>query len=118
MSNDKPTKIEYFIDTDIVSYREWRVNDKLHRTNGPAFIRYHRNGKVSEEHWFEDGNPHYLKYPAEVWYFDDGIIRYQRYWFYGMRLSERGKLREWLDENGISEPFSDEDFMAMRLYFG
>ena len=48
----KPKKhIEYYDGTKKI-YREYYINDKHHREDGPASIWYHENGNIISEHYY------------------------------------------------------------------
>ena len=57
-----------FPNSEILSYEEHLFNGKLHREDGPAFIRYHSNGQISTEEYCKNGRRHREDGPARVFY--------------------------------------------------
>ena len=52
----------------------------FHREDGPAFIRYHSNGKVADEVYYVHDKCHRLDGPADIVYDENGNIVYGAYW--------------------------------------
>ena len=53
--DDKPSYISYY-GSGKVSYKEWYLNGRLHRTNNkPGYIRYYNGDTVKHKHWYIDG---------------------------------------------------------------
>jgi hypothetical protein len=88
---------------------------RYHRINGPAMIECFCNGNVRRTRWCIHGKNHRLDGPADIWYYEDGSIRYERWWINGICIDD---IIPWLKENGIIDPLSDEDLMAIKLRWG
>ena len=58
---------------------------QLHRIDGPAVIKYNRDGEIVAQRWIIN---------------DEDITK---------------DILKWLKENDINEPFSEEDIMAIKL---
>lgn len=55
---------------------EWYINGQSHRMDGPAHIKYHRNGNVSVKAWFVEGvNCNFDDCPAVISYYNNGNFR-------------------------------------------
>ena len=53
--------------SNLGTHEEWRKNDNLDRTNGPAYImRDARTGTVTFEQWFKDGKLHRTDGPVAI----------------------------------------------------
>ncbi len=79
----------------------WRLNDNVHRDDGPAYI-----GSSGYQAWYQHGQKHRIDGPAwigadgvQVWYQHDKLHRddgpawvdingYQEYWLNGTELTE------------------------------
>ena len=35
-----------------IKLERWKLDGKLHREDGPAYIRYHENGKIELEYYY------------------------------------------------------------------
>lgn len=77
------------------------------------FRTHHENGKLKSEHWFDDdGHYHREDGPAQIYYFDTGIVKSESWAIHGdvtglayREYHENGQLRE---EHKITDhPFSE-----------
>lgn len=59
--------IEHYSTGELLSER-WYVNNRLHRTDGPAAIWYYNSGKVYVAYWFLNGKRIY----SEDWLKETG----------------------------------------------
>jgi len=84
---DGPAVVRYYEDGSIYS-KQWWVNGKRHRLDGPAQVWYHENGSISSECWRLYDNLHRLDGPAQVWYSKDGSIESERWYLDGKELTE------------------------------
>ena len=48
---NKPEHTIRYYENGQVSCEEWRVNNQLHRVDGPANISYYKNAQVKYEEW-------------------------------------------------------------------
>ena len=51
----KPGCKKHYREDGSIEAEEWHLNDKLHRTDGPAVIYYGRDGSVEKKYWFLNG---------------------------------------------------------------
>jgi antitoxin component YwqK of YwqJK toxin-antitoxin module len=63
-----------------IESEEWCLDDKYHRSDGPAVVWYYKDGSIESEVWYLDGKRHRLDGPAEVQYYEDGSI-YSEGWY-------------------------------------
>ena len=73
---------------------------------------YFEDGQISYEEWCVDGKRHRLDGPARIGYYEDGQIEYEEWWIYGIKIED---ISDWLIENNIVVPFSNEDLVAIKL---
>lgn len=62
-----------FRDDGTIVWINYSKNGKFHRENGPAIIQY-KNGKITKETWFINGNMHRVGKPADITYDENGNI--------------------------------------------
>jgi antitoxin component YwqK of YwqJK toxin-antitoxin module len=56
---------------------EWFNKDnEYHRENGPVYISYYENGKIKYERYFLNGNLHRENGPANISYYANGNIKF------------------------------------------
>lgn len=73
--------IEYYDEQKTKKHYEyWRLDDKLHRENGPAYIHYYKNGNIHYQQYCLNGQLHNLKGPAFVFYNKDGTVSDKHYY--------------------------------------
>ena len=53
----------------------WVKNNKIHRLNGPAEIWYYETGLIQSECWYENDKIHRLNGPAYIEYYDNNSKR-------------------------------------------
>ena len=92
------------------------MNDKWHRTDGPARIFYHKNGNIQAEEYYMNGDRHRTDGPAMIWYYDNGNIKSEEYYMNDKRhrldgpavikYSKSGRIsREyWVNGEHIIDP--------------
>lgn len=66
----------------------WYVNNKQHRLDGPAVINLDVKGNICQETWVIN----------DIWLNEDVV--------------------DWIEENGMTAPYSEEDQMAIMLRWG
>jgi len=135
---DGPAKIWYYED-GIKHHEEWYINGIYTRDNGPAVIWYYQNGEIQHEDWYTDGKFDRLDKPARIDYYRNGKIKQEEWWIDGNRNKSNGPaikkynedgthtevwyicgneieiMSEWLLENNIKAPYTEEDAMAITL---
>lgn len=74
--------------TQSITYHKKGTN-LWHREDGPAVIRYCRNGKISFHSYWVNDECHREDGPAKIWYNEDGTIIKQEYWINGEILTEK-----------------------------
>lgn len=85
---------------------EWRLEDILHRIDGPA-VEY-KNGT---EEWWVNGKTHRLNGPA-VSYFS-GI---EEWWIYNKKIVNPFIYKQWLIDNGIDiNNITEDDEQLIEL---
>jgi len=57
--------------------KQWFLNGKMHREDGPAEIGYYPDGSVSYTSWYIDDEAHREEGPAWIEYNKDGSVRYE-----------------------------------------
>ena len=78
-------------------------------------IQHWGNGKVQYQQWTSPvcgWDYHMIGSPARIWYHKDGSVQMEAWHFYG---EETEDYSEWLIENNITAPYSEEDEMAIKL---
>ena len=106
VSNEKLNKeFSYYINGSI-KYEEYKMNDQLHREDGPSWVYYYENGNIDQKSYWVRGNLHRDNGPAIVRYTEDGIIDSKEYWIKGKQIRDDLQifLLETLEmelENGI-----------------
>jgi antitoxin component YwqK of YwqJK toxin-antitoxin module len=100
-------------DNGNVQYETWLLGVEFHRIGGPALIEYFKGGNIKREEWYVNGKTHRLDGPADIWYYLDGRIR-DEHWFVKDK-NITNEMIEWIEENGISAPYSEADEMAIKL---
>jgi len=107
----------YYSNGKIRKYEWWLTADhlKLHKINGPASIEYYPNGEILGTVWYKNGLLHRTNGPAVIKYFNEVTpVAHNEYWFInGMLLTE--EIFNWLKDNKIFSPYSDEDITAIIL---
>ena len=94
----------------------WFDEDKAHRVDGPAYVRYHRDGS-RREHWYRDHQRHRTNGPALVEWARDGSIRQARWWIGGTDVTTVAEL--FLAETDAHWPLDAADEITfIRRCFG
>ena len=83
---DGPAVIRY--NDEKVIEEQWRVEGRLHRKNSPAIIRY-KDGVVTEEQWWVNDKSHRKDAPAIIRY-NDGVVVYEEWFTNNIRHREDG----------------------------
>ena len=76
-------KLEYekkYREDGSVEVEYWHLNGKVHRTDGPALIRFGMNSSVRVKCWFLNGNLHRTDGPAVINYNKNGGIETE-HWY-------------------------------------
>ena len=83
--------------------KEWRVNGRLHRIDGPAFI-----DSDGTQEWWINGKRHREDGPA--------FVGYKQLWF----LNNKNitiEVENWMELQNIIWPFDEEQLIQFRLTF-
>ncbi len=72
---------KYYYENGNISLEEYYLNNKLHRTDGPAYILYYENGNIKAEYYYLNSNYHRTNGPAKIYYYDNGNIKSKYYYF-------------------------------------
>jgi antitoxin component YwqK of YwqJK toxin-antitoxin module len=97
-----PTTVKYY-ENGKIEYQLWKINDKCHNDNGPAFIRYYKNCKIQSQPWYINGELHNENGPAYIYYYENGQIQSQEWYVHGELHNENGPAHIWYDKNGKIE---------------
>ena len=68
------------------TWEKWILDDKYHREDGPAIIRY-EDGVVVYEEWWVNGIPHRTDDSACIKY-EGGKAVYKQWWVNGIQLTK------------------------------
>ena len=96
----KPTKKLIHWDNGNIEIEAYRVDGKLHRTDGPAYIRYYEDGNIESESYLVDGKRYRTNGPAYIEYYENGNIQYELYWVDGKLHRTDGPAYIKYHENG------------------
>ena len=85
-----------------VLYEEWRLDDMVHRIDGPAFRHRYTLELPWDEKWVQYGKKHRIDGPAVIEYVENEI-NVEEWWVAGLRHREDGpaivnhsrKIKEW-----------------------
>lgn len=80
---------EVFYDTGEIKSREYIVNAKLHREDGPAYLVWDKTGILLFESYYQNFKLHREEGAAMVVYNQLGEITINRYYINGKELSEQ-----------------------------
>jgi hypothetical protein len=108
--------------------QEWRVNGKLHRTDGPAFI-----GVNGAQYWFLYGKRHRTDGPAvikddgyQAWWINDKLHRtdgpavifkngYQKWYIDDKCITKQ--VNDWMEKHDVTWPWDEEIQVQFALIF-
>lgn len=82
---NKPIKTtEYYDDAQTkIKLEKWQLNDKLHREDGPAYIKYYEDGTTEAEIYYINGKEHREERPAAIYFHENCEIKLQKYFING-----------------------------------
>ena len=95
---------EHYIDE--FGTQSWRVNDQLHRLDGPAAI--YENGTQT---WWVNGQRHRVEGPAVI--YENG---YQAWWVHGKSITN--EVEAWMKTQSVTWPWDEETQMLFVLTWG
>jgi antitoxin component YwqK of YwqJK toxin-antitoxin module len=81
-------------------YRQFRVDDRLHRLDGPACESWHQNGQLYTRQFYVEGKFHRLDGPAREYWNENGQLSYREFWVDGKRHRLDGPAAEYWFEDG------------------
>ena len=70
------------------AHEEYRIDDKYHNPNGPAYRSWYDNGKLEYEEYWIDNKRHNPNGPAYRCWHDNGKLAYEAYWIDGKYLTK------------------------------
>jgi antitoxin component YwqK of YwqJK toxin-antitoxin module len=82
-------KKEYYTNGNI-RFEEYKLNDLIHRDNGPAITEYHDNGNIKCKHYYMNGALHKEDGPAIVYYYHNKNVWIEVYYLNGSLHREDG----------------------------
>ena len=96
---------EYFFNGLQIKSEEWylNVNGKFHRTDGPAYSFWKKNGELECEEWWLDGNRHRTDGPAYRTWYENGELECEEWFLNGNRHRTDGPAYQRWYENGELE---------------
>ena len=111
---DGPAYISYYIHDQTLYSERWCINGLPHREDGPAEIFYSFSGGVTNEHWYLNDKRHRIDGPAWIDYHPSGKIK-DRDWYLN---DKRIRPEQWLKENRYRWPLNKEKQTELLLTFG
>jgi len=93
MSEKIRIKKEYWPNGQVKSILYYNKNNQLHREDGPAEIRYWKDGSTKGERYYIKGRLHREKGPAAIWYREDGSIEKKCYYINNRLHREDGPAK-------------------------
>ena len=108
-NNNKPIHtIEYYNEEKRkIYFEEWKLDGKLHREDGPAYIKYYADENIWSKHYCINGKYHREDGAAFICYNEDGSIRYLEYDLNGKRYSSLEYLKLIPPQNRIKVLLND-----------
>ena len=112
-----PAFIEYSKSGEI-EYVAWWLNGKRHRTDGPAMLKYYESGEIQHEEWYLNDELHREDGPAGIEYYDSNTKDiYKEYYFLnGKNFSQ--EEWQWIIENNYKWPLNKQQHIEFLLVFG
>ncbi|MCP4649546.1 MAG: hypothetical protein GY853_05635, partial [PVC group bacterium] len=74
-------------------YEEYCIKGNLHNKNEPAIIFWHENGQKRYEGYYIDGKRHNENGPACIYWYDSGQKHHEEYWIDGKELTKEDFLQ-------------------------
>ena len=109
-----PAYVTYFeFEDGKIECEQWYLNGELHREEGPAYIRYYYSGGIEFEEWWVNGNLHRTDGPAFIEYSESGKIESEEWYLSGDDIY----LEEWLKENSYKWPLTENQQTELLLTF-
>ena len=92
--NNEPKKIVVYYGNGNIYYIKYKLNDKYHRENGPAYQEWYKNGQKYYESYIINGKLHREDGPAyQIWY-ENGQKRVETYYLNSIEY----KREDWLNK--------------------
>ena len=85
---DGPAVIYYF-DNGKIQSEIYYYNNKFHRNNGPALIEYYFNEKIQSERYLQNSKRHRTDGPASIEYYINGSIKLEEYYINGIEITSK-----------------------------
>lgn len=90
-STKKPIIISFYNapdNSEYTLYKEWQLDGKFHRTDGPAKEWFFTNGKPKKHEWYINDQKHRECGPAMIIFDAHGNAVNEEWWFNGTQYSE------------------------------
>ena len=71
---------------------QYRLNGKLHRTDGPAYIVWYKNGQKASEEYHMNGQFHRTDGPAYIHWYQNGKKRSEQYYMNDEKIKASSDL--------------------------
>ena len=108
------TKHNYYIfgDNDFVKETWENDENRWHKLYGPAQIYYDKNGLVSRENYYLNGNLHREDGPAIIQYNENGDAKYEHFC-----LNDRVLIfKSWIEK--VKDKISQEKYVELIEQYG
>ena len=106
-------KREYYSSGKIES-EQWYLNGKLHREDGPAYIKYLYSGELWIKEWYLNDQLHRINGPAIIEYLYSGEVGYEEWHLNGEEIYPE----DWLKEHRYEWPLTKDQQIELILTFG
>ena len=101
----KPECKKYYKEDGSVGREYWYLNNKYHRTDGPAIIYYNGNDNIETECWYLNGKRHRTDGPAIILYRESGSVEREIWSLNDKYIDPKGYL--------ISIPKTEEEKIGL-----
>lgn len=101
--SDGPAFIEYYPDGNL-KREDWKIHGDFCRSDGPAYIQYYSNGQAKIQEWIFNNLAHRSDGPAYIHYHEDGIIKHFRWYKDGRDINDQ--ILEYMRENELVDPLN------------
>lgn len=103
-NHGKQTRKERYYPNGFVEEQSFYHKGELHKDirEGPAYSEFHKNGKLHQSVWYDNGRISRNRYPARLVFDEDGKLR-KEYWYLddiACRKSERYPIHIEYNEKG------------------
>ena len=106
-----------------IKFEKWLLDNNLHRIDGPAEIRYYKNGNIYYEIYYVEGEKCRLDDgPIEIYYFENGECHFENYYsqnvFVNILYYDNGMIQSvsYFKIKNKTKKYHSEDGPALILY--